>query len=131
MARTEGIHRVGAIIGTFQSNRQSLDPYTGTCSNSIPFGDNITTPLSFNEFVAHVVRGEGPAPQNGDVFRADAVPIRVDRASVGELAHLDVGASVAEHLDPFGTRRRMTAAFDDQIRTETSDGLSNCVDAGL
>jgi hypothetical protein len=55
MVGTAGIHRAGAIMGTFQSNQQSLDPYIGTCSNSIPFGNTFATPLSFNEFVAHVV----------------------------------------------------------------------------
>ena len=55
----------------------------------------------------------------------------VDRAGVGELAHLDVGAAVADHLDAFGTRRRMAATLDDEIGTESADDGAYGVESRL
>jgi hypothetical protein len=38
------------------------------------------------------------------------VPGRLDRAGIGELAHLDIGAAVAQHLDALPAGARMARA---------------------
>ena len=53
----------------------------------------------------------------------------LDRARVGELAHLDVGAAVAQHLDALRARARMARAVHHEIRAEAADDVAHRRDA--
>ena len=52
-------------------------------------------------------------------------------AGVGELAHLDVGAAVAQELDSLGAGAGVAGAVHDQICPEAADDLAHAGDAVL
>ena len=52
-----------------------------------------------------------------------------DRTGIGELAHLDIGAAVAQHLDAFGAGARMARAIHHQIGAEAADDVAHRLDA--
>src|SRR5258706_11233170 len=57
------------------------------------------------------------------------MPARHDAASIRELTHFDVRATVAEELDSLRPGRRMTRAVHDEIRTEAADDIPHARDA--
>lgn len=76
-----------------------------------------------------VVGGERPGAQQIEVLGADAMPRGHDRAGVGELAHLDVGAAVAKELDAFRAGGRMAGAVHHHVCTVAADDVAHCLDA--
>ena len=64
-------------------------------------------------------------PSEVDVLGADAVPVGLDRAGIGELAHLDVSAAVAQHLYALRPGCRMAAAVHHEIGAEAADDLAH------
>ena len=59
------------------------------------------------------------------------MPVGLDRTGVGELAHLDIGAAVAQHLDALGPGGGMAAAVDHQVGAEAADDVAHRRDARL
>ena len=49
----------------------------------------------------------------------------VDRARVGELAHLDVGAAVAQELDAFRPGAGMAGAVHHEVGAEAADDVAH------
>ena len=94
-------------------------------------GIAVARPVEHAHAERQVVRGEGPGAQHDEVLGADAVPVGRDRAGIGELAHLDIGAAVAQHLDAFGTGRGMAGAVHHQVRAVAADDLAHGRDARL
>src|SRR5215217_2308459 len=72
-------------------------------------------PVEHRYPLGNVIRGECPAPEHVQVLRTDPVPVRLDRAGVRELAHLDVGPAVAQHFDTLGTGGGMPGAVDYEV----------------
>ena len=56
------------------------------------------------------------------------MPVGVDRAGVGELPHLHVGAAVAQHLDPLRAGRGVAAAVQRQIGAEAAGDVPHRLD---
>src|SRR5215212_3024575 len=57
----------------------------------------VSRPVEHRDAQGDVVCGERPATEHHYILRAYPVPVRLDRAGVRELAHLDVGPAVAQH----------------------------------
>src|SRR3712207_2874572 len=78
----------------------------------------VPSPVEHRYPLGDVVRGEPPATEHVQVLRADPVPVRLDRAGVRELAHLDVSSAVAQHLDALGTGRGVAGAVHHEVGAE-------------
>src|SRR5262249_31600143 len=50
-------------------------------------------------------------------------------AGIGELAHLHIGAAVAQHLDALGTGARMAGTIHHEVGAEAADDVANTLDA--
>src|SRR6185437_15270254 len=78
-----------------------------------------------------IIGGETPGSEHVEVLGADAVPGRLDRAGVSELAHLDIGAAVAQHLHALGSGAWMTRAIHHEVRAESADDVAHFSDTFL
>src|SRR5918994_1089845 len=91
----------------------------------------LPSPVEHRYPLGNVVRGECPAPEHVQILRADPVPVRLDRAGVRELAHLDVSSAVAQHLDALGTGRGVAGAVHHEVGAEglgqPAHGLYACL----
>src|SRR5438445_243652 len=59
------------------------------------------------------------------------MPRSLDLSRIGELAHLDISAAVAQELDAFGPGRGMAGAIHHEIGAESADDLAHTSDALL
>ena len=57
------------------------------------------------------------------------MPGSVDRARVGELAHFNIGAAVAQHLDALGAGGWMARTIHHEIGAEAADDVAHLLDA--
>src|SRR5262245_37357272 len=57
------------------------------------------------------------------------MPVCLDRARIGELAHFYIRPSLTQHLNALRPRRGMTRAVHDKVRTETAHDISNTSNA--
>ena len=75
-----------------------------------------------------VFGGKGPTAQYLKFLGADSVPVGIDAAGIGELAHFNVGSAVPDHLDALGSGFRISAAVQHEVSTEFGGGLAHGVD---
>src|SRR5215211_1210031 len=91
----------------------------------------VSRPVQHRDAQWNVVCGERPATEHGYILRAYPVPVRLDRAGVRELAHLDVGPAVAQHFDTLGTGGGMPGAVDYEVGAEGTGQPAHDLDALL
>src|SRR5215213_4014832 len=91
----------------------------------------VSRPVQHRDAQWNVVCGERPATEHHYILRAYPVPVRLDRAGVRELAHLDVGPAVAQHFDTLGTGGGMPGAVDYEVGAEGTGQPAHDLDALL